>query len=760
MEWLKERWQLAGAAAVIFGGFLKIFAREGVGSWGGWTATMFSISIMCAFAYERSATLQAIVSKIRKSVHPEPQRVDDSVQAFRGLLPFREEDVVQFAKLGRQHDIAALLPALRDPSLRAIVLRGETGSGKTSLIYAGLLPVLRKEAWQIVDVCPETQDIRNLIRNQSMTTPTSRLLIVADQFEEHFLMRGSENLNSAIRESIEKGHAKWLLGIRADFKYLIDDMIESVGGAFQTELLKPRVGYGLRLFTVDEAREVILEVGKHFFEAGTGLQLAQDLSRGGRVLPADIQFVGFEMQQRGIRRLDEYLAAGGRDGIIADSIRSVIEQFPDQNKQADARKLLLSLIDSEHGTRLPEALDSTDLAARSGVGGTIENYCDPFVKRRLILRVADSADHVVRYRLAHDYLVQPIYTAIGHTETDYEKAIRLLALYTGEYTRNTKARIPPYDYRLIQRIARASGKDSNFREVFEKAKPVLRATRGRIMLQRSTVAGVALFVALFLPPVRSAIEAALTRELNSRIHPGQVWDRPTVAQLPAGNAVGNTGILVQYGHTPFFRLVPIPQLVMLCPMVVPFKNHSRDTRSDLCLPNLAMGKFDVTVAQFNAFAAATGRPNKPGAYDLPAIGISWDDANSYAKWLSDITGFRFRLPSGAEWKAVCRSGDGPRSGKLGAYAWDFENAGSNMHLVGRKKSDALGLYDLLGNVEQWVSDWDEDWNVRMTFGGNWTNHASELGCNSSAVLREAREASNVVGFRVVMENATRLSSSR
>ena len=759
MEWLKERWQLAGAAAVIFGGFLKVFAPEGVGAWGGWTAIIFSISIMCAFAYERSSALQAIVSKIRKSVHAEPQPVEDSVQAFRGLLPFREEDTVQFAKLGRQHDIAALLPAIRDPSLRAIVLRGETGSGKTSLIYAGLLPVLRREAWQIVDICPETQDVRELIRNQSMTTPTSRLLIVADQFEEHFLMRGSDSLNSVIRESVEKGHAKWLLGIRADFKYLIDDMIESVGGAFQTELLKPRVGYGLRLFTVDEAREVILEVGKHVFEAGTGFQLAQDLSRGGRVLPADVQFVGFEMQQRGIRRLDEYRAAGGRDGIIADSIRSVIEQFPDENKQANARKLLLSLIDSEYGTRLPEALNSTDLAARAGVAGAIENYCDPFVKRRLILRVVDSVDHVVRYRLAHDYLVQPIYTAIGHTETDYEKAIRLLALYAGEYTRNPKARVPPYDYRLIQRIARASGKDSNFQEVFEKAKSVLHATRGRIVVQRCTVAGVSLFVALFLPPVRSAVEAMLTRELNSHIHASQIWDRPALAQLPDGKAVGNTGILIQYGHTPFFQLVPIPQLVM-CPSEVPFKNHSRATHADLCLHDLAIGKFDVTVAQFNAFAAATGRPKKPGAYDLPAFGISWDDANSYAEWLSDITGFRFRLPSAAEWKTVCRAGDEARSGKLGEYAWDFENAGSNIHLVGRKKPDALGLYDLLGNVEQWVSDWNEDWNVRMTLGGNWTNKASELGCSSEAALREARETSDVVGFRVVMENARTPGFSR
>jgi len=136
----------------------------------------------------------------------------------------------------------------------------------------------------------------------------------------------------------------------------VDDLVEQYKGDFEAEFLKPRVGYGLRLFTLAKAESIISEIGKQVFDSGIALQLAPDLSREGRVLPADVQFVGYEMQHRGIQTLDDYRKAGGRDGIIADSIRNVIGQFTSEDKRGNASRLLTSLIDQEHGTRLAEAL--------------------------------------------------------------------------------------------------------------------------------------------------------------------------------------------------------------------------------------------------------------------------------------------------------------------------------------------------------------------------------------------------------------------
>ena len=759
MEWLKKKWELAGLVTLVLCGVLKVFGPDRLATWSGWTAAVFAVLIVGKFLYDRSATLQAILERARRIAGVESHQTDERPLAFRGLLPFHEEDAAEFIKLGRQNDVAALLPALRDPRLRVVVLRGESGSGKTSIIRAGLLPALRAEGWQVVNVDPETQEPARVIRSGKAAMPDANLLIVADQFEERSI-RGDPGataaLDDALRKTIEGNQGKWLIGVRADFKYLVDDLIERYGGDFQAEFLKPRVGYGLRLFTVVEAERVISEIGSQVFDAGVPLQLAQDLARGGRVLPADVQFVGFEMQHRGIHTLGDYRKAGGRDGIIADSIRNVIDQFSTEDRKGNARRLLNSLIDQEHGTRLPEALTAAELGARAGIVGDVDSYCKPFVEQRLLLRVSDStATGPARYRLAHDYLVQPIYTAIGHTETNYEKVIRLLTLYAAEYSRNPQARIPSYDYRLIRRLLKKVTRDARLDEARRLAIPIIRVTSRRNRVRRGIITSVVLGLGFFLPPVRVAIESKVTRELNSRIEPSQAQHQPRVCQLAGGNLAGVRALLFQYGRLPFLRRVPIPEIVYLPQSVADASAHTTRAHRRAATFSIAVGRFEVTVAQFNAFAAASDQPQSGGESDLPVVSVSWDKANAYCTWLREITGKRFRLPTSAEWEGICQAGsnDVQDATSLARYAWCFENSNANRHPVGQKKANSLGLYDMLGNVEEWVADWNEDWNFRSTRGGNCTNKADELGCDKS-VDRDPREQSEVggfVGFRVIAD---------
>jgi len=94
----------------------------------------------------------------------------------------------------------------------------------------------------------------------------------------------------------------------------------------------------------------------------------------------------------------------------------------------------------------------------------------------------------------------------------------------------------------------------------------------------------------------------------------------------------------------------------------------------------------------------------------PAIGMTWHNANNFCLWLSRKTGKKYRLPTEAEWEYACRAGKADIFGatgdpeKMKDYAWYEATADSETSEVGKKKRNPFGLYDIAGNVREWVSD--------------------------------------------------------
>ncbi|MCP4697286.1 MAG: SUMF1/EgtB/PvdO family nonheme iron enzyme [Gammaproteobacteria bacterium] len=134
------------------------------------------------------------------------------------------------------------------------------------------------------------------------------------------------------------------------------------------------------------------------------------------------------------------------------------------------------------------------------------------------------------------------------------------------------------------------------------------------------------------------------------------------------------------------------------------------------LSEFSVGRYPVTFEEYDRFCEAVKR-EKPedegwGRGKRPVINVSWHDAVAYCEWLSEQTKQEYRLLTEAEWEYACRAGSetaycfGDDENQLAEYAWyDEELKGKTTHPVGKKKPNRFGLYDVHGNVLEWVQDW-------------------------------------------------------
>ena len=136
-----------------------------------------------------------------------------------------------------------------------------------------------------------------------------------------------------------------------------------------------------------------------------------------------------------------------------------------------------------------------------------------------------------------------------------------------------------------------------------------------------------------------------------------------------------------------------------------------------------MGRYEVTQAQWQKVMGNNPSSNKSCGENCPVEKVSWDDTQEFIKKLNAMNdGYTYRLPSDAEWEYACRAGTtGNDAGDLDSMAWYGKNSEGKTHPVGQKQANAWGLYDMQGNVLEWImDDYHGNYNGAPTDGSAWS----------------------------------------
>jgi formylglycine-generating enzyme required for sulfatase activity len=182
-----------------------------------------------------------------------------------------------------------------------------------------------------------------------------------------------------------------------------------------------------------------------------------------------------------------------------------------------------------------------------------------------------------------------------------------------------------------------------------------------------------------------------------------------------------------------------------------------------------MGKYELTQAQFQKVTGAN--PSISKGDDLPVHNVSWQEAQDYCEKLGKQVKRRVQLPTEAQWEYACRAGtttayhSGNTIADLDKVGWHNGNSGGKLHAGGKKMPNAWGLYDMHGNVREFVRDyWDGtpledatdptgpkvgDAKNHVVRGGAYTANAA-LVLNCRAATRKPTESLKITGFRIMV----------
>lgn len=655
---------------------------------------------------------------------------------YPGLMHFTQKYAPVF--FGRKVDVRAVLDRMYGPDGRFIIVSGDSGVGKSSLVDAGILPKLvdgglpggepcdcvrivpsqRQDPWSSLLVAlgglvtraglrpdelveqlnmnPNTlSDLLRKIIKESLNGQA--LVLFLDQMEELFTAQAVAKTRQFLSALYQAAQEKvvWVVAtIRSDHLHHCHGHAEmrAVLGSKGHHPLGPIEPFMLEDLITQPAR-------------CAGLHIDHDLTK--RIVyeagsdPGNLPILAFLLNQLFEKRRDceltteGYLALGKMAGAVkqhAERVEADLEKKEGSKALALLPELFRSLV-----TVNADGVPTRRRPVRSAFPSEMNRLLTVLIDARLLRTEGEDAGATVS--ISHEKLFEAWPSLKAFVEANKKQLIdqRLLESRAQKWEEMGK---PLFD-------GLASGREyQDFRRSMTAATPLTNAYLDASARARWIQAGAIGVVVLVVTGAATWLwSTGLTAEqafLRAQSQFMSIHLAPVMETIPAGT--------FRQGDSEHSDERPVREVAM---------------------KSFEMGKYEVTFEEYDRFAIAEGKPLPRdqgwGRGRRPAINVSWDDAKDYAAWLSTETGKHYRLPTESEWEYAARSGakqevwaGTSQDAELEEYVVYSKNSNGSTVEVGTKRANGFQLYDLSGNVWEWVEDcWHDTYQHAPADGLAW-----------------------------------------
>ena len=350
---------------------------------------------------------------------------------------------------GRKIDVDELLARIGRTDKKIIVIHGQSGVGKSSLVNAGLIPALENKAigfqdnlpvtirvynsWftelakELLDVLPEnlkSEDLKldtqeKFVLKLVEIEKYRRTVLIFDQFEEFFFVCPDDKARTEFFQFLGKclnhkniGSLRVILSLRVDYLHLLLECDEITDmNIIGDGILSKNVLYKLGNLTPENAKTTIESLTKKTtFQLEPDLinRLVEDLAGElGSVRPIELQIVGAQLETENITTLATYQQIGNKQELVKSYLGEIVNDCGKKNQEL--AELLLYFLTDEQGTRplktkaeLEENLQSLLERDKTEAENNLDLVLEIFVKSGLVVLLPENPCE--RYQLVHDYL--------------------------------------------------------------------------------------------------------------------------------------------------------------------------------------------------------------------------------------------------------------------------------------------------------------------------------------------------------------------